>query len=60
MSKEQIEGIIAEEAKQYNWSLDEALKHLAAIRFSVEEVAGESWFTESQLRQSVGFAHWAM
>jgi|GEM_PF-5359207 len=56
MVREEILKIIEDEARLFNWSLNEALYNLSRIGFTVDKVEGNALFDENKVRQSV---HWA-
>ena len=57
MTSEEINKVIEETAVEYNWTLDEAINHLNAIGFSIENVINNPKFTKSHMMMSVDFAY---
>ncbi|KAF6630545.1 hypothetical protein H6F38_14025 [Paenibacillus sp. EKM208P] len=57
MNKHKILSTIEETAKEYDWSLDEALERLEQIGFEIGEIEGNERFTESHVKMSVDFAY---
>lgn len=59
MNKAEILRVIEDEARQFQWSLEQALKNLREIGFSVEKVEGNRLFSEAKIRESVQWAYYA-
>ncbi|MFL1672570.1 hypothetical protein [Paenibacillus dendritiformis] len=59
MNREVIVEIIEETAKEYGWSLEQAMEGLEKIGFTVDKVEGNLKFNSSHVKLSVDFAYMA-
>ena len=59
MSKEKIIEIIKDEVSYFKWDYNVCMEKLKELKFTIDEVVGNTLFDESKIRNTVAMAYHA-